>query len=94
MHPNKVISKKSKILKICHFLADKFSFCGITFFRCTFVSKFIFLESAKNKNFFSTNHDLFHEKKILTLLRGLFDFLQSKNAFALGITQNIKNRLF
>ena len=47
-----------------------------------------FFADFKNMN----NHDLFAEKKFPTLLRGFLDFLQSKNAFALGIPQNIKNR--
>ena len=39
--------------------------------------KFIFLKSAKNNEFFSTNHDLFLEKEFPTLLRGFLDFLKS-----------------
>ena len=79
------------------FLTDKFCCCGITFSGAILhKGKFIFLKSAKNKEFFSTGtyHDLFLEKKFPTLLRGFFDFLGYKNAFALGITQNIKNRFF
>ena len=58
---------------------------------CAFLHKamFIFLKSTKIYEFF---YIIFPSKKFHSLLMGFFDFLESKNAFALGITQNIKNR--
>ncbi len=70
MHPKSYFKKPENF---GDFLKNKFCFGGITFLGALLhKGKFIFLKLAKNNEFFSTNHDLFLEKKFPTLLRGFF----------------------
>ena len=94
MHLKKVIPKKNFVKKSQ--ISKIFSVLEITFL-CAFLhlAMLTLLKSTKNTNFFIPIMSYFYQKKFHSLLRGwaFFDFLGSKNAFALGITQNIKNRL-
>ncbi len=90
--PKKVFHKKGILAPLNRKFPFFAFFLEITCIRFHY-ALFIFIKIYKKYEFFNFPDFLFMREKKSHLIKGLFLLLMSNNAFALGISQNIKNCL-